>query len=82
MLIRGISLPKAELNFLTGLPFQKALSFLPNTKELAQYPFLSLGFIPPSSVSAVAKAAVAAATDPAVPTGFLDAWAINKYEED
>lgn len=64
-----------------GWPFQKALSYVPQTKDFAQYPVLSLGLIPPSSVKAVAKAAVAAATDPVVPSGPLDSWDINKYDE-
>ena len=51
------------------------------TREIAKYPLLSLGFIPPVSVKTVAKAAVAAATDSIVPPGILDVWAIQKFDE-
>ena len=34
----------------------------------------------PVSVQAVAKAAVAGATDPSVPSGIMDVWALKKYE--
>ena len=54
------------------------LSYTPS-KELAKYPGLALGFVPPVSARAVAKAAVAAATDSNVPAGTLDCWEIQKF---
>lgn len=62
-----------------GWPLEKVLSYLP-TKELAKYPLLALGFVPPVNVKAVAKAAVAAATDSSVPAGAMDVWTIQKYD--
>lgn len=59
------------------MPLEKVLSYLP-TKELAKYPGLALGFVPPVGVHAIAKAAVAAATDSAVPPGIMDCWQIQK----
>ena len=64
-----------------GWPLEKALSYMP-TREIAKYPLLSLGFIPPVNVKTVAKAAVAAATDSVVPPGPLDVWAIQKFDEE
>lgn len=43
-------------------------------------PLAGAAFVPPTSVQAVAKAAVAAATDPAVPGGIMDVWQIKEYE--
>lgn len=42
---------------------------------------MGAGFVPPVSVKAVAKAAVAAATDPAVPAGIMDVWTIKRDYE-
>lgn len=64
----------------TGVPLDKVLSYLP-ARELAKYPGLSLGFVPPASVQAVAKAAVAAATDTIIPAGIMDVWQIKKFAE-
>jgi uncharacterized protein YbjT (DUF2867 family) len=72
--VRGIGIPLGAI----GLPLQKVLSYTPS-KELAKYPGLALGFVPPVSVQAVAKAAVAAATDSIVPAGTLDCWEIQKF---
>ncbi|KAK9816943.1 hypothetical protein WJX72_007264 [[Myrmecia] bisecta] len=64
---------------LVGTPLEKALGFLP-TKTLASVPLLGAGFVPPVSVTAVAKAAVAAATDPSVPGGIMDVWEIAQLD--
>jgi hypothetical protein len=62
-----------------GVPLDKVLSFLP-TKSLASVPLVGAGFVPPISVDAVARAAVTAATDPAVPAGIMDVWQLQSYE--
>eukprot|EP00892_Ulva_mutabilis_P009713 jgi/Ulvmu1/7113/UM034_0019.1 len=56
-------------------PVESVLSLAP-TKSLAAVPLAGAAFVPPVSVKKVAKAAVAAATDPAVPAGPMDVWAI------
>lgn len=73
--VSGVGIP---LSFI-GLPMDKFLGFLP-AKSLANMPLAGAAFIPPTSVQAVAKAAVAAATDPAVPGGIMDVWQIKEYE--
>jgi hypothetical protein len=62
-----------------GYPLDKVLGLLP-TKSLAGVPLLGAGFVPPVSAAAVARAAVSAATDPAIPAGVLDVWQIKAYE--
>lgn len=62
-----------------GAPLEKALGFLP-AKSLSSMPLAGAAFVPPTSVQAVAKAAVAAATDPAVPGGIMDVWQLQQYE--
>ena len=61
-----------------GFPLDKLLQNVP-TKRLAGVPLAGAAFVPPVSVQAVAKAAVAAATDPSVPSGVMDVWAIHEY---
>ena len=62
-----------------GIPLEKALSFVPNTKQLAtSIPLLGTGFVPPVKVESVARAAVAGATDPAT-ASVLDVWDIAKF---
>ena len=61
------------------MPLDRVLSLLP-AKNLAGIPVVGAGFVPPVSVQAVAKAAVAGATDPSVPSGIMDVWALKKYE--
>ncbi|KAL0026968.1 hypothetical protein WJX79_003842 [Trebouxia sp. C0005] len=73
--VSGVGIP---LSFI-GVPLDRALGFLP-AKSLANMPLAGAAFIPPTSVQAVAKAAVAAATDPAVPGGIMDVWQIKEYE--
>ena len=61
-----------------GFPLDKLLQNVP-TKRLAGVPLAGAAFVPPTNVQAVAKAAVAAATDPSVPSGIMDVWAIHEY---
>lgn len=63
-----------------GVPLEKALGFLP-TKSLANLPLAGAAFVPPTSVQGIAKAAVAAATDPAVPGGVMDVWQLQQYDK-
>ena len=63
----------------TGSPLAKGLGLLP-TKTLSNFPIAGAAFVPPISVQAAAKAAVAAATDPAVPAGIMDVWQMKEYE--
>ena len=65
---------------LAGVPLYKVLGLLP-AKNLASWPVLGLGLTPPVSVNAVAKAAVAAATDPSIPGGVMDLWQIKENFE-
>lgn len=53
---------------------------IPNIKQLTQLPVVGAALLPPISVDAVAKAAVAAAMDPSVPGGPMDVWTIAKYK--
>lgn len=68
------------LCWLAGAPLEKALGLLP-AKSLANMPLAGAAFVPPTSVVGVAKAAVAAATDPAVPAGIMDVWQLQHYEK-
>lgn len=58
-------------------PLESALSLLPGRRRLADTPLVGSLLLPPVSVDAVARAAVAAATDPSVPGGVLDVWDIQ-----
>jgi len=62
---------------IVGAPLASALSYVPN-QSLAQIPVLGAAFVPPVSAEAIGKAAVLAATDPSVPAGAMDVWAIAK----
>lgn len=64
---------------LVGIPLEAALKVLPS-KSLAGMPIIGAAFVPPVSVDAVSKAAVAAAVDPQVPAGIMDVWEIQKYK--
>lgn len=59
-------------------PLEAALSYAP--KNLADTPVIGGLFIPPVSVSTVARAAVQAATDASVPAGIMDLAAIQQYK--
>lgn len=72
----GLQLP---LGLVFG-PVEAALKRLPNSRQLAEtVPVAGALFLPPVSVKAVARAALAAATDEAVPSGVMDVWAISRY---
>lgn len=60
-----------------GSPLESVLALAP-TQSLAGIPLAGAAFVPPVSVKKVAKAAVSAATDPAVPPGPMDVWTIAK----
>lgn len=59
-------------------PLEMLLSSAP--KSLADMPLIGGLFIPPVDVRAVARAAVAAATDPSVAPGVMDLAAIKQYK--
>lgn len=63
---------------LVGVPLAAALKVLPS-KSLAGMPIIGAAFVPPVSVNAVSKAAVAAVVDTQVPAGIMDVWEIQKY---
>lgn len=63
-----------------GVPLDKVLGALPS-ESLAGWPLIGAAAVPPISVEAVARAAVAAATDPSVPSGPMDVWKMkSEYE--
>ena len=55
------------------------LQVLKHAKPLTQLPLVGPLFNPPASVSAVAKVAVRAATDPVFPPGIIDVQGIQRY---
>jgi hypothetical protein len=69
---------RLPLHLLFG-PVDQLLRRLPNARQLAGTPLAGPLFLPPVPVQAVARAAVAAATDPLVPPGVMDVWEIAKY---
>jgi hypothetical protein len=69
---------KLPLGALFG-PVEALLRRVPNARALADTPLAGPLFLPPVSVQAVARAALAAATDDTVPSGVMDVWAIEKY---
>jgi nucleoside-diphosphate-sugar epimerase len=70
----GLGLPLGAV----GAPLEAALSALgPVAKTLAAIPLAGAAFVPPVSVDAVARAAVAAATDPAVVGGPMSVWELR-----
>jgi hypothetical protein len=64
-----------------GSPLEMLLGALPQSavRSAAGVPIAGAAFVPPVPVAAVAKAAVAAATDSSVPGGVMDVWAIRAY---
>ncbi|KAF5836117.1 hypothetical protein DUNSADRAFT_6370 [Dunaliella salina] len=62
-------------------PLDLLLSSYPSSKQFSNMPFISALASPPNSVQSVAKAAVDAATNPAVPPGVMDPWELQKYKE-
>lgn len=51
---------------------------LKNARSASQIPLIGSLLVPPLKVTSVAKAAVRAATDNAVPPGILDVWGIHR----
>lgn len=63
-----------------GIPMEKAIGLIPNSKSLAtSIPLFGTGLVPPVRVESVAKAAVMAVTDPQISQPYLDPWEISKY---
>lgn len=62
-------------------PVEQLLKRVPNARQLASTPLAGPLFLPPVSVRAVARAALAAATDEGVPAGVMDVWEIEKYSD-
>ena len=72
----GLQLP---LGLLFG-PVGALLKRVPNARQLAEtVPVAGALLLPPVSVKAVARAALAAATDESVPAGVMDVWTIARY---
>jgi nucleoside-diphosphate-sugar epimerase len=57
-------------------PFDALLEKLPNRRQLSQLPVVGAPLLKSTSVEAVARAAVAAATDDTIPGGVMDCWEI------
>lgn len=70
--VAGIPVPLQVV----GVPLDKLLGLLP-AQRLAGLPVVGPAAVPPVSVEGLARAAVAAATDPAVPPGIMDVWKIK-----
>lgn len=69
---------RLPLGLLFG-PLEALVARVPNARALSSTPLAGPLFLPPVSVKAVARAAVAAATDDAVAPGVMDVWEIQKY---
>lgn len=61
---------------LVGAPLEMVLK---NMKSLSKLPVVGPALVPPVKVTAVAKAAVKAATNNAVPPGVIDVWGILRH---
>ncbi|KAH7523917.1 uncharacterized protein At1g32220, chloroplastic [Ziziphus jujuba] len=61
-----------------GSPLEMVLQ---HTRPLNQLPFVGPLFTPPVNVTAVAKVAVRAATDPVFPPGVIDIYGIQRYSQ-
>ncbi|GAB4859194.1 hypothetical protein Ancab_010654 [Ancistrocladus abbreviatus] len=61
-----------------GSPLEMVLQ---HAKPLCQAPIVGPLFIPPVNVTAVAKVAVRAATDPVFPPGIIDVHSISRYSQ-
>jgi len=63
-------------------PFDTLLDKLPNRRQLSELPVLGTPLLKSTSVEAVARAAVAAATDDSIPGGIMDCWEIaERFEQ-
>ena len=71
---KAFSVPLGAL----GAPLDAALSFLPTESLSRSVPLAGLALVPPVKVEALARAAVAAATDPEVEAGVMSAWKIKE----
>eukprot|EP01018_Ginkgo_biloba_P014648 Gb_20932 [translate_table: standard] len=63
---------------IVGSPLE---TLLRNAKSATQIPLLGPLLVPPVKASAVAKTAVRAATDVAVPPGIIDVWGIIRLAD-
>ncbi|KAJ6856264.1 hypothetical protein NC651_037993 [Populus alba x Populus x berolinensis] len=61
-----------------GSPLEMVLQ---HAKPLKQLPLVGPLFTPPVNVTAVAKVAVRAATDPVFPPGIVDVYGIQRYSQ-
>lgn len=61
-----------------GAPLDAALSFVPTKAISESVPLAGLAFVPPVKVEGLARAAVAAVTDPEVEGGVMSAWDIKE----
>ncbi|GAB4825457.1 hypothetical protein Ancab_008330 [Ancistrocladus abbreviatus] len=61
-----------------GSPLEMVLQ---HAKPLSQVPIVGPLFVPPVNVTAVAKIAVRAATDPVFPPGIIDVYGILRYSQ-
>ncbi|TXG62330.1 hypothetical protein EZV62_013693 [Acer yangbiense] len=67
--------------FIYGTRTFGSMKVLQHAKSLNQLPFVGPLFTPPVNVTAVAKVAVRAATDPVFPPGLIDAHGILRYSQ-
>ncbi|GLT44460.1 hypothetical protein SLA2020_183700 [Shorea laevis] len=74
---RGVGKLKIPLG-VVGTPLEMVLQ---HTKPLHQLPLVGPLFTPPVNVTAVAKVAVRAATDPVFPPGIIDVYGIQRYSQ-
>lgn len=74
---RGVGKMKIPLGTI-GAPMEKVLQI---AKPLNQLPLVGPFFTPPVNVTAVAKVAVRAATDPVFPPGIIDVYGIQRYSQ-
>ena len=58
---------------------ETVLNMMP-TQSLAKVPLAGAAFVPPVNARVLAKAVVAAATDPNVPGGPMSVWDIAAYK--
>lgn len=57
------------------------MQVLQHVKPLTQVPLVGPLLTPPVNVTAVAKVAVRAATDPVFPPGIVDAYGLLRYSQ-
>ena len=59
----------------------QSLQVLQHAKPLNQLPLVGPLFTPPVNVTAIAKVAVRAATDPVFPPGIVDVYGIRRFSQ-